>query len=163
MDFATAARTIASECTCIRVRQAARALTRIYDEALRPTGVQTSQLTVLVAVAHFGEAGASINALAEVLVMDRTTLSRNLRPLEKLGLLRVARAPGDARQRLVLLTRQGERVIEQAYPLWQRAQRELKRLAGSEQPRAARESLSGLLDALAPGSDPRRSRDKAGA
>ena len=150
MEFADAARTIATECTCIRARQAARALTKIYDDALRPTGVQASQLSVLVAVARFGEAGASINALSDVLVMDRTTLSRNLRPLEKLDLLRVARAPRDARLRLVLLTKQGERVIERAYPLWQHAQREVKRLAGSADPRLLRENLTRLLDALAP-------------
>jgi DNA-binding MarR family transcriptional regulator len=150
MDYREAAREIAAKCTCIRVRQAARALSRIYDEALDATGIQASQLPVLVAVAHFGEAGASINALASVLVMDRTTLSRNLRPLEKLGLLRVARAPDDARQRLVLLTRHGERVIERSYPLWQEAQRQLSELAGKESVQAARDSLGRLLDALAP-------------
>jgi len=148
MDFTRAARAIAAECTCIRARQAARALTKVYDEALRPEGVQTSQLSVLVAVAHFGEAGASIHALADVLGMDRSTLSRNLRPLEKLGLLRVARSPEDARLRLVLLTKQGERVIERVYPLWQRAQREVEKRAGSDLSRSVRESLKQLLDKL---------------
>jgi DNA-binding MarR family transcriptional regulator len=149
MHFAQAARAIAAECTCIRARQAARALTKLYDEALRPAGIQTSQVSVLVAVAHFGEAGASIHALADVLGMDRSTLSRNLRPLEKLGLLRVARSPEDARLRLVLLTKQGERVIERVYPLWQRAQRELEKRAGSDLPRSVRESLKQLLDKVA--------------
>src|SRR5690349_648101 len=118
MDFVQAARTIAAECSCIRARQTARALSKIYDDALRPSGVQASQLPVIVAVAHFGERGASIHALANVLVMDRSTLSRSLRPLEKMGLLRVARSPEDARSRLVLLTKQGERTLERLYPLW---------------------------------------------
>jgi DNA-binding MarR family transcriptional regulator len=148
MDFTQAARSIAAQCTCLRARQAARALSKIYDDELRPAGVQMSQLAVLVAVAHFGEKGASIHALADVLVLDRSTLSRNLRPLEKLGLLRVARVPDDARLRLVLLTKQGERMLERAYPLWQRAQREVEKRAGSQPSQAARESLENLVDAL---------------
>jgi len=148
MDFAQAARTIAAECTCLRARQAARALSKIYDEALRPSGVQASQLAVLVAVAHFGERGASAHALADVLVMDRSTLSRNLRPLEKQGLLRVARAPEDARLRLALLTKQGERVLELVYPLWLSAQQEVEERTGGQAPRAARESLARLVKAL---------------
>jgi DNA-binding MarR family transcriptional regulator len=147
MDIAQTARTIAAECTCIRARQTARALTKLYDEALRPSGVQTSQLAVLVAVAHFGEAGATIHRLADVLVMDRSTLSRNLRPLEKQGLLRVARSPDDARLRLVLLTKQGERALERVYPLWERAQREVEARAGNLA-RTTRESLTQLLNSL---------------
>jgi len=130
-DFTRAARTISEECILTRVRQVSRALTQIYDDTSRPTGLQSSQVSVLVAVARFGEAGANINALARVLVMDRTTLSRNLRPLEKLGLLRVARAPDDARRRIVLLTRAGERKIEEAYPLWEQAQRKIRKLLGT--------------------------------
>lgn len=145
MDFARAARAISEECVCTRVRQVSRALTKIYDDALRPTGLQTSQLTVLVAVARFGEEGAQINALAGVLVMDRTTLSRNLGPLERLGFLRVARAPGDGRARIVLLTRAGERAIEKAHPLWQRAQKEVRDLVGA---RAADELCQGAAHTL---------------
>src|SRR5262245_33514568 len=115
-------RQLARDCSCNRARQAARTLTKLYDEALRPADVQLSQLTLLVAVAQFGEHGASMGALAEALVMDRTTLTRNLRPLESAGLLRVARAPGDERLRIVFLTRAGERKIEEAFPLWERAQ-----------------------------------------
>src|SRR5688500_18605074 len=95
VEFARAARTISRNCTCLRVRQASRVLTRVYDEVLRPLGVQTSQLTLLVAVAEFGESGASLGALADALVMDRTTLTRNVRPLENAGLLRNARSPED--------------------------------------------------------------------
>jgi DNA-binding MarR family transcriptional regulator len=129
-DAARAAHTIANECLCTRVRRASRALTKLYDDALRGTGIQTSQLTLLVTVAMFGEAGAGIHALADALIMDRTTLSRNLRPLERLGHLRVARAPGDGRRRIVLLTREGERTLAAAFPRWQRAQERLESLVG---------------------------------
>ncbi len=126
-----AARKIARDCPAIRVRQASRALTRVYDDALRPLGLQMSQFAVLIAIASFGEKGASISAIAAALVMDRTTLTRNLRPLERAGFVRVTRAQGDARSRLVLLTHRGERTLEQAYPLWESALGRVRRVLGA--------------------------------
>src|SRR5258708_27927045 len=78
--FSRAARTIAQECSCTRSRQASRVLTRIYDEHLKPTGLQDSQLSVLVGVAMFGEAGASVRPLAPAPVLDRATPTPNTRP-----------------------------------------------------------------------------------
>src|SRR5580692_3801872 len=77
LDHVRAASRIARECTCMRVRQASRVLTKIYDTELRSTGLQESQLSVLVAIAHFGESGATIGNLAQALRMDRTTVTRN--------------------------------------------------------------------------------------
>src|SRR5262245_28122037 len=68
-DFSRAARKIAGECPGIRVRRASRLLTRLYDEALRPLGIQASQLSVLIAVAMFGDSGAVLGSLAQALVM----------------------------------------------------------------------------------------------
>jgi DNA-binding MarR family transcriptional regulator len=144
-DFAHAARSISRDCTCLRVRQASRVLTRVYDEALRPLGVQSSQLTLLVAVAEFGESGASLGALADALVMDRTTLTRNVRPLEKSGWLRIARAPEDRRSRIALLTRSGERLIEAALPLWERAQKHVYQALGARDTEALRTELERLV------------------
>jgi len=115
------ARTIAKECPAIRSRRMSRLLTRMFDAELRELGIQTSQLSVLVAVAMHGAAGARIGSLAEHLVMDRTTVTRSIRPLEKAGLIRVSPARDDARARVVTLTRAGERQIEAAYPLWEKA------------------------------------------
>ena len=81
VGFAQASRIIANQCACVRVRRASRALTRLYDERLRAAGLQASQLTMLAAVATCGDGGANIGALAEGLVMDRTTLTRNLEHL----------------------------------------------------------------------------------
>ena len=114
----------------MRARQTSRLLSRLYDETLRPTGLQISQLTVLVAVARFGEGGARIGALADALAMERTTLTRSLGPLERSGLVRIARAPLDARARIVLLTAAGERALEAAFPLWEKAQKRLGALLG---------------------------------
>ena len=123
MDFAAAARKMASECPAIRARQASRVLGKAFDEALRPLGLQVTQPPLLCAVALFGECGASISALAKGIVIDPTALTRNIRPLERAGLLRVARSPDDARSKTLFLTRSGERMIEASYPLWQRALR----------------------------------------
>ena len=129
----------------MRIRQVSRLLTRIYDESLRPLGIQESQLSVLVAVAMFGEGGAQMSALASKLVMDRTTLTRNVVPLERAGLLRVARSVDDARARVVLLTGAGERMIESAYPLWEEAQEKVRRALGAGRFEALRSQLSTVV------------------
>jgi len=129
----------------MRVRQVSRLLTRIYDECLRPLGIQETQFSVLVAVAMFGEDGAAMGVLASTLVMDRTTLTRNIVPLEKAKYLRVARSPADARARVILLTRSGERLIESAYPLWEQAQSKIRRTLGKERLDALQSQLSAVV------------------
>ncbi len=141
-----AARKIARECPTIRARQASRALTRVYDDALRPVGVQMSQFSVLIAIAAGTESGATISALANALVMDRTTLTRNLRPLERAGFLRVTRAQGDARARHVVLTHRGERIIELAYPLWEGALARVRRVLGARKLRLLNAQLSAVVE-----------------
>lgn len=141
-------RIIATQCACVRVRRASRALTRLYDESLRPAGLQSSQLSMLVAVATCGDEGVTIGALADGLVMDRTTLTRNLAPLERAGLLRVARSPDDARVRLIFLTRKGERAIIAAFPHWERTQKYVREQLGESRADALREEL-GRVVALA--------------
>lgn len=79
-----------------------------------------------------GEEGARLSGLAEVLAMDGTTLSRNLRPLEKAGLVEIGRLPSDRRVRLVELTSAGRRLIEDALPLWQRAHERVVAFLGPE-------------------------------
>jgi DNA-binding MarR family transcriptional regulator len=93
----------------------------MYDDALRPLGIQATQLTLLNAVTMCGGEGASMPRLADILAMDGTTLSRNLRPLEKAGLMRIERLPADRRVRLALLTPAGERMVADALPLWREA------------------------------------------
>jgi DNA-binding MarR family transcriptional regulator len=144
---------MSSECPGFRVRQASRVLARIYDDALRPTGLQSSQLPVLAAVALFGEPGATMSALAQAVVMDRTTLSRNIRPLELAGFVRVARSPHDARVRVVLITRAGERALESAFPLWERAFGRIREALGPDAVRNLH-SLLGNVVALATTEDP---------
>jgi DNA-binding MarR family transcriptional regulator len=112
-----------SECACLKVRTASRAVTRFYDDAFRPVGLRATQLTVLVAVT-FGEA-VSIASLSRLLGMDRSTLTRNLRPLEDKGL--VALGPeGHHRSRTLGVTSKGEQLVRKALPLWEKAQEKLR-------------------------------------
>src|SRR5262245_35663461 len=145
-DVTPIARRIRKECNAMRIRQVSRLLSRIYDESLRPLGIQESQFSVLIAIANFGEKGATMSALAKVLVMDRTTLTRNIQPLEKAELLRVSRAPDDARTRVVSLTRAGERMVESALPLWEQAQKRVRQALGGERFDALRTQLSEVIE-----------------
>src|SRR4051812_13496986 len=104
-DIATLASVMREHCPAIRVRTAGRMLARLYDAALRDLGIEMSQLPVLAAFAIRGERGFQVTEVARALVMDRTSVTRAIVPLERRGLLRVARSPDDARSKIVLITR----------------------------------------------------------
>jgi len=140
---------MADQCLCFRARRVSRALTRIYDEALRPLGIQATQLTLLNAIALTGEEGGPMSAIAELLAMDGTTLSRNLQPLERAGLVRVGRHLSDRRVRIARLTPTGRRVIQQALPLWKRAHRQVVATLGSDQARELRDRFDATVLAAA--------------
>jgi DNA-binding MarR family transcriptional regulator len=122
------------------LRRTARRLTQAYDQALRPSGLRLTQYSVLANLTRRG--GLSITDLAELLAMERTTLTRNLRPLERAGWVRVGPGP-DRRSRAVEITPAGRRVFDQALPLWREAERAFRRRLGRD--RAA--ALSRMLDA----------------
>ena len=130
-EHRTAAGVMAAECLCFRARRVSRALTRVYDDALRPLGVQATQLTLLNAVSLCGDR-ATMARLAGILAMDATTLSRNLRPLERAGWVRIARLPSDGRVRLASLTGAGERVVADALPLWRAAHARVVEALGAD-------------------------------
>jgi DNA-binding MarR family transcriptional regulator len=134
-------------CLALRVRAASRVLARVYDDALREIGLEMSQVPVLAAVAIAGERGLKVTEVARALVMDRTSVTRAIRPLEKAGLLRVARSPGDARSKIVLLTRAGERTLRDAYPRWKRTTRRIREVLGAPRIDALRAQLSALVAA----------------
>ncbi len=114
-----------TNCTCFGLRKAARAVTQRYDQALKPTGLRTTQLSLLAVTDRVGPRGMA--ELAEQLVMDRTTLTRNLKPLLGQGFLeRVAGA--DRRRRPIAITAKGRAALAQALPYWREAQ---MRMAGS--------------------------------
>lgn len=124
-------------CACTQLRTAARLVTRMYDETLRPSGVNASQLAILAAI-DVNEAG-SISELSKRLGMDRTTLSRNLKPLEGSGLIRLG-DEGWKRSKTVQLTDVGRQALAKAKTLWNAAQTEfLDRLGVAAWRRAERD------------------------
>jgi DNA-binding MarR family transcriptional regulator len=135
------ARVIGAECLCFRSRRLARVLTRHFDEALRPLGIQATQLTLLAAIAGPGPEGHSMSGLHAFLAMDPTTLSRNLKPLQKSGFAIVERHEQDGRARIIKLTAQGERVLTEALPLWREAQDRLIEVFGEDQSAELRRHL----------------------
>ncbi|HEX6978424.1 MAG TPA: MarR family winged helix-turn-helix transcriptional regulator [Alphaproteobacteria bacterium] len=125
----TSEREIAQNCACLKVRMAARAVTRAYDLALKPVDLKVTQFSLLVAASARGP--VSITALAEMLGMDRTTLTRNLGPLTRRGLVELG-PEGYRRTRDVTITPQGRAVLKQAIPRWESVQEELRRKLGRE-------------------------------
>ncbi len=122
------ARTIGDACLCLAVRRTARAVSRRYDDALRPVGLTSGQFSLLSALA--GEDGLPLGSLADRLGMDRTTLNRNLQPLLAHALVGDRADDGDARRRLLALTVAGRDRLAAALPHWQAAQDDsLHRLA----------------------------------
>lgn len=109
----------AANCACFNLRKASRAVTQLFDEVLQPTGLRSTQLVILLAAALFER--ASVSHLARELVMDRSTLTRNLRPLISAGLLDLS-AGKDAREKQVNLTAEGRKSLAKALPIWAAAQ-----------------------------------------
>ena len=133
---------IEATCACLNVRKAARAVTQLFDEVLQPTGLRSTQFPLLVVVALRGE--APVTQLAEELVMDRTTLARNLKPLESEGLLTIE-AGTDRRRHLVRLTERGLQALARALPYWEQAQHQVVTRLGHEQWHALRASLQATM------------------
>ncbi len=136
-------------CTCAALRRTARRLTRAYDRALRPAGLRLTQYSVLANLARAeGEGrGLTVTDLARRLAMDRTTLTRNLRPLEAAGWLLVAPGP-DRRSRAVEITEEGRRVFESAQPLWQAAERTFRQSLGREEAAELRRLLDAAMGSV---------------
>jgi DNA-binding MarR family transcriptional regulator len=140
---------MAVECPALHVRQASRVLAKLFDDELAPFGLLSSQLPILAATAMFGDSGASMSKLAQALLMDRTTLTRSIRPLERARLLRVARSPDDARTKIVVITRPGERMIVSIFPVWERVIGQVRKALGAEMLSALHARLDQVI-ALSP-------------
>lgn len=110
---------IPNRCLNANLRRASRVVTQLYDRHLQPAGLRSTQFPILVNLALLGT--LPMTALAERLVMDRTTLTRNLQPLREKGLVAVV-AGKDARTRGVALTEQGRAKLAEALPHWEQAQ-----------------------------------------
>jgi DNA-binding MarR family transcriptional regulator len=121
--------TISKRCIAVRLRLLNRVVTNFYDDALRPLGLKVSQLNILIVTARLGLARPA--QVCEILQLDVSTLSRNIKPLQAHGWLEIV-SEEDARAQPFRLTAQGKRLIEKAIPAWEKAQQQASELLGSE-------------------------------
>lgn len=118
-------------CTCARLRRLTRRITAVYDRELAAAGLRVTQYSLLATLRReAGSAGMAMSVLAERMDMDRTTLTRNLKPLMDQGLAALVSDPQDARVRRARLTEAGAAALDAARPHWLRAQQEVNRTLG---------------------------------
>jgi len=132
-----------SPCVCDTLRMVTRAVTQLYDEILRPSGLRVTQFSILVSISRIGE--ANLRQLEDRLAIDQTTLTRSLKLLEQQGVTERVPHP-DGRIKAMRLTRKGRRALEVARPLWAQAQRKILRELGAKAWRDAQRRLTHLLD-----------------
>lgn len=128
-------------CTCCVLRRAARAATAVYDSALKPTGLRVTQFAILRILDRAGP--LPVTRLATEAALERTTMARNLDPLERRGLVRIAPGEEDARSRLAALTEAGRDALAEATPHWLQAQAEIRRRVDPRSVRALADALKG--------------------
>ena len=149
MNHIEAAQIMAAECLCFRARRTARAITRAYDAALRPTGLQATQVTLMNAIA-LGQGGLQpVARLSDILGLELSTLTRNLSALERVGLLAVMRSPRDRRVRVASLTDAGKERLAAALPRWKQAHASIIAALGQEDATALHTALDLAATALA--------------
>jgi DNA-binding MarR family transcriptional regulator len=132
-------------CLCLHAQRAARALSRRFDEALRPTGITSGQFSLLNALNR--PKPPPIGPVAQLLAMDRTTLTAALKPLERDGLVTIARDPDDRRSRLLDLTDKGREVLAAAVPIWRDLHASIEAGLPVLEPEALRGALRSLSQA----------------
>jgi DNA-binding MarR family transcriptional regulator len=133
-----------THCTCLALRQAARQVSQLYDRHLAEVGLRTSQYSILAKLDRLGP--LSINELATMMVMDRTTTGRAVRPLERDKLVTIA-AGDDGRRRVVRLTKAGEARVKAAVVQWRGAQKEFEASYGAAEAAKLRSILAGVVSA----------------
>lgn len=111
-------------CLCLHVQRAARALARRFDEALRPLGLTNGQFSLMMSLNR--PEPPAMASVAELLAMDRTTLTAALKPLERRGLVNATIDPLDRRSRRLRLTTQGKNLLASAVPVWEATHREVE-------------------------------------
>ena len=132
-----------ADCNCLAVRQAARYITQFYDRYLAAAGLRTTQFGILSRLKRHGP--MSINTLAAELVVDRTTLGRNIRPLERDDLIAIESDSSDRRSKILRLTKAGDARFQRAQKRWAEAQRCFEGVYGGKQASQLREKLRAVV------------------
>jgi DNA-binding MarR family transcriptional regulator len=134
-----------NRCNCTALRKASRRISQLYDTALAPSGLKTTQRAILAQIGRSER--TTVGELAEALVMDPGALAHTLKPLERDGLIAVAVDPDDRRNRLITLTRRGRTKLAETDALWAKAQRGFEAAFGRADSEALREGLRFLVSA----------------
>ncbi len=133
---------VRDNCLCLHVQRAARALARRFDDALRPVGLTQGQFSLLMSLNR--PAPPTIGDVSALLMLDRTTLTANHKPLERRGLVKVKVDAADKRSRRIILTAAGRAVLAAAAPIWKRTHAQTERLLRSASADNVRQSLHEL-------------------
>lgn len=141
VSFQTTLR-VRDSCLCLHVQRAARALARRFDQALHPLGLTNGQFSLMMSLNRPKAPG--IGSVAELLAMDRTTLTAALKPLERRGLVTVKVDPEDRRGRLLHLTAQGKNLLAKAAPVWEQTHTEMEAMLEAGEPDHLRKTLRSL-------------------
>jgi DNA-binding MarR family transcriptional regulator len=130
---------VRDNCLCLHVQRAARALARHFDEAFKPLGITHGQYSLLNSLNR--PQPASMTSVATLLAMDRTTLTANLKVLERKGLVNIATNKEDKRSRLLSLTADGKALLKEAAPIWKKEHAAVERLLDKPTPDQLRSAL----------------------
>ncbi len=133
---------VRDSCLCLHLQRAARAVARRFDAALRPLGLTSGQLSLLMSLNRPDPAG--IGSVADLLAMDRTTLTANIKPLARRGLVKVTVDEGDRRSRRLILTPAGHALLGAAVPVWKRTHAAVERMLMRSNPDDLRTDLQAL-------------------
>lgn len=150
-DVKAMAKTEPLRCNLTQLRKATRRVSQLYDAILAPSGLRGTQRALMAYVARSGS--PTMGELAAALVLDRTALNHNLKPLQRDGLVTVAVDSNDRRSRLVRLTRRGEAKLAESQAAWREAQDRFETAFGSKQAADLRQTLE-LLASLDFGEHP---------
>src|ERR1700726_1292213 len=139
------------ECNCFAVRSAARHVTQFYDQFLAPSGLRVTQFSILARLKRLGP--LTIKVLARDMVMDRTTLGRNILPLERDGLIRIEATASDRRAKELHLTKAGEKRLQAAGKGWVAAQARFETIFGPQRAAELRQMLGVLRASVVSAAD----------
>lgn len=135
-----------SRCSCLLLKRAARLVTQLYDEHLRPVGLRVGQFSLLATLRHAD--GLAMGELAERMSMDRTTLTRSLKPMVDAGWIEAVPDPGDRRRTRLGLTPAGRAALRAAVPRWRDAQHALRERVGAGRIHALHACIDDALEHL---------------
>ncbi len=135
-----------TECSCNTIRMSARKITQFYESSLREAGVKPTQFSILATLANTGP--IQLTPLADRLLLERTSLTRNLNVLERYGWVQLQTGVEDSRQRIVSLSEKGYEQLDHAIPYWKKAQKAIANEMGQDTITGLRKTLNEMTQVI---------------